>query len=517
MRKMSVPSLAHLVPAAALTLALAAGLPARAGALPPTILTPEQQALHLVDRLGYGPRPGDIGEIVAMGPERYIALQLDPESLAEDPALEQRLASLTTLRLNPEQLFHEYGPPQPPPGVKLSQDEVKAARERARIIAREAAEARILRAVMSRRQLEEAMTEFWFNHFNVFEDKGLDHLWTGAFEEQAIRPYALGRFRDLLAATARHPAMLFYLDNWQNTAPGSPAARGNEKGINENYAREIMELHTLGVDGGYSQGDVTVLAHVLTGWGLKPGRGARHRVGSLETDANGWYFDADRHDFSDKMFLGRRIAGRGEVEIEEALDILARQPATAHHLAFELAQYFVADQPPPALVDRMARRYLETGGIIREVLWTLFTSPEFWDKAVVGTKYKSPYKYVISAVRLTGEPVLNVQPLLGTMAQLGERLYGYLTPDGYSDTRDAWLSPDAMTRRLNFATALGSGRLPIDTEPGQKSAGHAPFDPDRLRLALGAPLSATTSDAVAAAPPQLRAAVILGSPEFMQR
>ncbi|MBV8652559.1 MAG: DUF1800 domain-containing protein [Alphaproteobacteria bacterium] len=514
---MPVPSLAHLVPAAALALALAAGPSARADALPPTRLTPEQQALHLLSRLGYGPRPGDVAAIVAMGPERYIAEQLDPESIAEDPALEQRLAALTTLRLNPEQLFHDYGPPLPPPGIKPSQDEVKAARERARIIGREAAEARVLRAIASRRQLDEVMTEFWFNHFNVFEDKGLDYLWTGAFEEEAIRPYALGRFRDLLAATARHPAMLFYLDNWQNTAPGSAAARGNEKGINENYAREIMELHTLGVDGGYSQQDVTTLAHVLTGWGLKPGRGARHRVGSLETDANGWYFDEDRHDFSDKLFLGERIRGRGAVEIEEALDMLARQPATARHLAFELAQYFVADQPPPALVGRMAQRYLETGGIIREVLWTLFTSPEFWDPAFVGHKYKSPYKYVISAVRLSGEPVLNVQPLLGTSAQLGERLYGYLTPDGYSDTREAWLSPDAMTRRLNFATALGSGHLPIDVPPGEKSPGHAPLDPERLRAALGAPLSATTEEAVAAAPPPLRAAVILGSPEFMQR
>jgi Protein of unknown function (DUF1800) len=517
MQKMPAPSFMRLA-TAALVLALTAG---PLGAAAPA-LTPEQQALHLLDRLAHGPRPGDIAEVAAMGPERYIAAQLDPTTIAEDPALEQRLAGLVTLRLAPEQLFQEYGPPQAQRGLKPSQDEIKAARDRARVIGRDAAESQILRAVSSRRQLEQVMTEFWFNHFNVFEGKGLDYLWIGAFEEQAIRPYALGRFRDLLAATARHPAMLFYLDNWQNTAPGSAAARGNEKGINENYAREIMELHTLGVDGGYSQQDVTILAHVLTGWGLKPGRGARHRIGSLTTDANGWYFDADRHDFSDKLFLGQRIRGRGEVEIEEALDMLARQPATAHHIAFQLAQYFVADQPPPALVDRLAQRYLETGGIIREVLLTLFRSPEFWDKATVAKKYKSPYQYVISAVRLTGEPVLNMQPLLGTMAQLGEPLFGYQTPDGYKDTQDAWLSPDAMTRRLNFATALGSGRLPIDLPPGPAPAGQPkpnrqPLDPDWLRHAFGAPLSTATEDAIAAAPPALRAAVILGSPEFMQR
>ncbi len=318
----------------------------------------------------------------------------------------------------------------------------------------QAVQARLWRAVESPRQLQEVMVDFWYNHFNVFAAKGLDHLWVGAYEEQAIRPYALGRFRDLLGATAHHPAMLFYLDNWQNTAPNSPGVRGKQQGLNENYARELMELHTLGVDGGYTQEDVIALARILTGWGLGRPRGR-------DINKGGFFFDPKRHDFSDKVFLGQTIHGSGVAEGEEALDILARNPATARHISFELAQYFVADEPPSALVERLRKRFLDTDGDIRAVLDTLFHSPEFWDQKYYGNKFKTPYQYVVSAVRATDMKVVNVRPLYGMLMQLGMPLYGCLTPDGYKNTRDAWLNPDAMTRRIGFATALASGRLPL--------------------------------------------------------
>jgi hypothetical protein len=242
------------------------------------------------------------------------------------------------------------------------------------------------------------MVDFWFNHFNVNAYDGYDQLWIGNYEEAAIRPHALGHFRDLLLATAHHPAMLYYLDNESNTAPGSPNARGLFAGLNENYARELMELHTLGVDGGYTQDDVATLARILTGWGFD-----YHNlsVGS----GSAFSFDASRHDAGDKIFLGQRIPAGGEEQGVAAIDILARSPATAHHLAFELAQYFVADNPPPALVDRLAQRFLDSDGDIKAVMADLLSSREFRDSA--GQKYKTPYQYVLSAARAAGVEVNN--------------------------------------------------------------------------------------------------------------
>ena len=376
------------------------------------------------------------------------------------------------------------------------------------------------------------MVDFWFNHFNVFAGKELDHLWVGAFEAEAIRPHALGRFRDLLEATARHPAMLFYLDNWQNTAPGSPGARGKQEGLNENYARELMELHTLGVNGGYAQADVIALARILTGWGIgRPGPRGGGEMG-------GFVFDASRHDFNDKLFLGHVIKGRGMAEAEEAFDILARNPATAKHLAFQLAQYFVADEPPPALVDRLARRYQETDGNIGAMLKTLFAAPEFWSPANMGNKFKTPYQFIVSALRAAALPVNNIRPVYGMLMQLGEPPYGCLTPDGYKNTQAAWLNPDAMTRRLSFATALASGRLPLDRVPPAEpmrlnpkrpamaermikedprpGADAAPVDATLLLANFQPILSPATLSAFYVSPLQLRAALLLGSPEFMR-
>jgi uncharacterized protein (DUF1800 family) len=475
----------------------------------------ENQALHVLNRLAFGPTVEDLRHVEAIGADRYIDEQLYPQAIREPPELIQRLATLDTLRLDPVRLFEIYGPWRPfRGGAKPSPEEAKAQRERAKVIVQQAAEARILRATLSHRQLQEVMVEFWYNHFNVFAGKGLDHLWVGAYEEEAIRPYALGRFRDLLLATAHHPAMLFYLDNVQNSAPGSQGPRGKEVGLNENYARELMELHTLGVDGGYTQADVITLARILTGWGLaRPNL----RLGA----GSAFMFDAARHDFSPKVFLGRQIRSSGEAEGDEALTLLARMPATAHHIAFELAQYFISDAPPPALVDRLAARFRETDGDIRSVLKTLFTSREFRDSA--DKQYKTPYQFVVSAARAAGVEVRNPRPLLGELARLGMPLYGCQTPDGYKNTEAAWLSPDATALRISFATALATGKLPLassppETLPVQPVADqeNEPVDPARLEGILGPTLTAQTRETLEETPVGMRAAVILGGPDFMR-
>jgi len=359
---------------------------------------------------------------------------------------------------------------------------------------------------LSRRQLQEVMVDFWFNHFNVFSGKGLDDVWIGNYEQRAIRPFALGRFRDLLFATTKHPAMLVYLDNTLSTAPGSPGARGRQKGLNENFAREVMELHTLGADGGYTQEDVIALARILTGWRVNPPDARAY-------PEYGAIFEGARHDYSPKVFLGHEMKSRGKAEGEEALDILARSPKTARHIAFELAQYFVADDPPTALVDQLAARFVDTDGDIQEVLKALFTSREFWEN--FDRKYKTPYQFVVSAVRAAAVPVGNVRPLLAAMDQLGMPLYGCLTPDGYSNTEDAWLSPDATTRRIGFAAALAQGDLPQYGANGTGSAHRV--DAARLQALLGPTLTEATRQAVIEAPPGLRAALLLGSPGFMRR
>jgi uncharacterized protein (DUF1800 family) len=481
----------------------------------------DSQALHLLNRLGFGPTAAELLHVETIGANRYIDEQLDPAAIPEPTELTERLAALDTLRLDPAQLFQAYGPPLPVGGLKPPPEAIKERREQARIIVQQAAEARILRAVLSHRQLQEVMVDFWYNHFNVFAEKGLDHLWVGAYEVEAIRPFALGRFRDLLLATARHPAMLFYLDNVQNSAPGSRGPAGKELGINENYAREVMELHTLGANGGYTQADVESLARILTGWTIDR-TAIRNGVGG------GFVFDASRHDFGPKTFFGQRIDASGEAEGVAALDLLARSPATAHRVAYLLAQYFVADAPPPTLVDRLAGRFEETDGDIRAVLKALFTSREFHDS--VGDKYKTPYQFVNSAVRASSIPIENPRPLLGTMARLGMPLYRCATPDGYKNTADTWLNADATTLRINFATALARGNLPVsspppvlpqvqpvsDPAPAPAPKGE-PVDPATLEAVLGASLSAKTRNVVVEAPPGLRAALILGSPDFMRR
>jgi uncharacterized protein (DUF1800 family) len=513
--------------------------------------TADSKVLHYINRLSFGPTPGEVQRVQSMGIERYLQEQLSPESIPQPPALTQQLASFQTLNMSPNALFETYGPskelkrmlfnqfgnkrnfqnPSPilqkPELTEEQKAAIKAQRRRARIITEEATTARLVRAVESPSQLQEVMTDFWYNHFNVFSGKGLDRLWVGAYEQQAIRPYALGHFGNLVMSTASHPAMLFYLDNWQNTGANTPGARGRFKGLNENFARELMELHTLGVDGGYTQKDVTELARVLTGWGF-----CRNGRLGLKYD---FCFDASRHDPGDKLFLGQTIKGGGAEEGTQAIAILVHSPVTARHISYELAQYFVADNPPQSLVDKLTKRYLETDGDIRAMLSTLFHSSEFQDPKYYGAKFKSPYQYLVSSLRVSGQSVRNPLLLAAQLNQFGMPLYGCQTPNGYQNTESAWLSPDALTRRISFATTFASGKLSLlpksplispqaedgllmapETAPVQvpRFSGQ-PLDPVQLADTLGNHFSPKTSAAIAKTTPDLRSALILASPEMM--
>lgn len=506
-------------------------------------LRSDERVLHVLNRLGYGPKPGDVEMVSRMGVERYIDAQLHPESILLPDDVVARLSALPAIGMSAGEALSQFqNARQATKAATLNSDNAnndnaaddaqrKTAQQFILGMTKQAAQARLIRAIDSPRQLEEVMVDFWFNHFNVFAGKGLDRALVASYERDAIRPFVLGRFRDLLGATAKHPAMLFYLDNWTSVAPGfqaesrraAAATATKVNGLNENYARELMELHTLGVDGGYSQQDVTELARMLTGWTFLPR--------AMTRNAETFRFEPRRHDNGDKQWLGHHVAPNGRNEGEFALDILADHPVTARHISFQLAQYFVADQPSPELVLRLTRRFTETHGDIRAVLTTLFASPEFWSRAAIGSKFKTPYQYVVSSVRASDVTVTNFKPLLGTLMQLGMPLYGCQTPDGYKNTEEAWLNPDALTRRINFATVLASGRLPLgkpeETQTDMNVMNEAarvdkdrwmlaPVDAAQLSSTLGSSLSKHTRDAVAGAQPALRAALVLGSPDFMR-
>jgi uncharacterized protein (DUF1800 family) len=356
-------------------------------------------------------------------------------------------------------------------GMKPEQQEtVEAIVNPNLVVVGEVSEAKLLRAIYSQRQLEEVMTDFWYNHFNVFAGKGLDRYMVTSYERDVIRPHALGKFKDLLVATAKSPAMLFYLDNWQSVGPHSelavngprgnlrgrrrfarrqPQARKRPTGLNENYAREIMELHTLGVDGGYTQKDVTELAKILTGWGIeRPQQGGEFRFREIA------------HEPGTKYLLGHQIKENGEAEGMEALEILAHHPSTASFISRKLAMRFVSDNPPQSLVDRMAETFLKKEGDIREVLRTMFKSPEFWSPDAYRAKVKTPLEFVASAARVSGVDVKNALPLVQFMNRMGMPLYGMQPPTGYSMKADAWVNSSALLNRMNFALALCSGRMP---------------------------------------------------------
>ncbi len=409
----------------------------------------QADAIHVLNRFAFGPSPDDLLEIQSMGINAYIQAQLSPQNIPDSKILKQALAPLRTARASTVQRLEESLPPRIRLGKKPTASEQKTYLQRKLQFLDEAVTANLMRSAYSDRQLEAVMTQFWFNHFNVFARKGSNHVWVGHYEQNAIRPYALGQFRDLLLATAQHPAMLTYLDNHLNTAPKSPGARGAFKGLNENYARELLELHTLGVNGGYTQADVIAAAKIFTGWGLP-------RLKQRTVTDNPFYFDRDRHDFSDKKFLDTTIQGSGLAEGEQVLDLLAQHPATAKHLSYKLAQYFVADDPPSKLVTQLSKRYLSTNGNIREVLATLFDSEEFWDQRYRQNKFKTPYEYVVSAIRATGSTEFSAGFAKNAIRGLNMPIYMCLTPDGYANTQATWLNPSAIQRRLSLAVQFAN-------------------------------------------------------------
>jgi uncharacterized protein (DUF1800 family) len=481
------------------------------------------RAFHVLQRLTFGPAPGDIKKVQDIGVEQFIQQQLNPSNLQLEQGLQQSLSEKDALNLTPLELFIKYGRPAvklaggaqaagrgAKPSVEQKKAIQKQVKENYQKLYMESASARFERALYSPRQLQELMADFWFNHFNISFDKGLDHLWVGSFEEQAIRPHVFGRFRDLLGATAHHAGMLFYLDNWQNSVAGNQAAKskGRFKGLNENYARELMELHTLGVDGGYKQKDVVELARVLTGLGIvnRSAGTLRNLQQNSERSPMGYVFDSKRHDFGPKVLLGHQIRASGEAEIEEALDLLAKHPSTAKHISFKLAQYFVSDNPPPALIDKLSKVYLASDGNIREILNTLFHSSEFFDPQYRNAKFKSPYRYMLSALRASDADVERPALLTRFLKQQGQPLFQCLTPDGYKCTQSAWLNSDALLNRISFASGLGTGRMPGVTAHITSTADLTDMMPI---------LSASTQNTLRDAPARLHPVLLLGSPEFM--
>lgn len=585
---------------------------------------------HALDRLTFGPRPGDLDRIQALGLKKWLDQQLNPEKLPESGRLEAALQPYDSLWLNPRQLYLHYpspqmiaavargkGPlPEDPelraivvqladrylqrknlpangqldtaddadlsPKMQLSElltpyqiellesgkpDEKRMVletvpanrradfawaltrRERQQLIGiapvemrrqlmlannpqgvvtGDLAESKILRAVYSEHQLQELLVDFWFNHFNVYADKGADRYLLTSYERDAIRPHVFGNFYDLLLATAKSPAMLFYLDNWQSAAPEQQPKKRSKRGLNENYGRELLELHTLGVDGGYTQQDVIEVARCFTGWTIA----APRKGGEFE-------FNDKIHDHGKKVVLGEVIpAGGGMSDGMRVLTILTHHPATAHHIALELAQQFVADNPPPSLVNRMAETFMKTGGNLREVMATMLYSGEFWSPGSYRAKMKTPFEMVVSAVRATDANVTSPFLLNNQIQKLGEPLYRKVEPTGYPLMNAEWMSSASLIDRMNFALALAHNRLPgvkVDLANWQEISSRDPME--LVRLLLDQNPSEQTKAAIekmlaekdlqlelaqnarAGQPqvPSLIAGLSLGSPEFQRR
>ena len=421
-------------------------------------------AAHALNRLAFGARPADPAAVEKMGVERWVARQLEPASIAENPELESRLASMKTLSLSTGELADQYPPPQ---AQKRTQGTNPAAGKRPVFtVQKELTEQKLVRAVMSERQLNEVLTDFWFNHFNVFLEKGPVRYLTTSYERDAIRPHVLGKFRDLLGATAAHPAMLYYLDNWQSISneAGEKLARfrkgqNRARGLNENYGRELLELHTLGVDGGYTQQDVVEVARCFTGWTIR-GDGAA-QSGRLAIYGGHFHFEPRMHDRGEKVVLGVKIpAGGGVEDGQRVLDIVARHPSTARFISRKLAMRFVADDPPESLIDRMARTFTKTGGDLKAVMKTMLESREFWSEGAYQAKLKSPLELVASALRASGSEVEHGLGLASILQQMGQPLYRKQEPTGYSNNGEEWLSSNALLARMNFAVALEKNRVP---------------------------------------------------------
>jgi len=579
-------------------------------------LTKDQQVLHALDRLTFGPRPGDVEIVKKMGVKKWIDLQLHPERIAENPALAAKLAPLETLRMTQGETEASYPNPQmirlvaqgrqPLPDdpvvraaverqvrrIKVKKDEkdsdplepavpldklltqaqirqlrngtpdqkkevlasipqeqmddvviampqglrgqlMAVAPEGLRrklllsnnpqqLIAYDLSEGKLYRAILSNRQLQEQLVDFWYNHFNVYLDKGNDRFMVPSYEREAIRPHVLGHFRELLESTASAPAMLFYLDNWQSVAPdiARPAGRGGgrpARGLNENYGRELLELHTLGVDGGYTQKDVTEVARCFTGWTIRNPQG-----GSTFT------YNDRVHDKGEKIVLGVTIpAGGGKDDGEKVLDILAKHPSTARFISKKLAQQFVADNPPQELLDRMARTFLDSDGDIRAVLNTMLTSKEFLSQGAYQSKVKTPFEMIVSSIRATGAQVDYAFPLANRIATLGQPLYRKEQPTGYSSANAEWINSAALLARMNFALDLTQNKVQ-GTKVDQTRFNEDPAHTARLMLFTNAtgPTREAIEKAIAEektknpkAPPSpaLVAGLVIGSPDFQRR
>lgn len=545
---------------------------------PANNLSDQQSILHVLNRLGFGARPGDVERVKAMGVERYIELQLNPGKIS-DALAETKVKDLPTLSMSTAQLYEKYPQPgqlirqlqrrgelpaelatarqnkgngsesqsqgqtgsdesltpeamarkdnepgsSPDTTVKNNDEYRRTIRDyylqnglqQPRRITAELQASRILRAVYSERQLQEVLVDFWTNHFNVFAGKGADRWLLTSYDRDSIRPNTMGKFHDLLLATAQSPAMLFYLDNFQSANPNArvrpnrqnrmrlqgdsiagsliggrragrmmsrypemrpaqesanmpqaPAqARRQPRGINENYARELMELHTLGVDGGYTQKDVQEVARCFTGWTIFAPRGGAAAMvlmgAGARENAGTFYFNARMHDEGEKIVLGQKIpAGGGIKDGLRVLDILSRHPSTAKFIAKKLTSYFVQDNPPSALVDRVAGQFTRSDGDIRETLRAIFFSPEFNSREAYRAKVKRPFELAISAIRTLGAETNGGPQLHQWITRMGEPLYLYQTPNGYSDLAESWVNTGGLLERLNFGLSLASNRIP---------------------------------------------------------
>ena len=561
------------------------------GNLPITELTEDQAILHVLNRLAYGPRPGDIERIRQMGLEKWIDQQLRPDSI-DDSALGKRLEKYPTLTMSSTDLLAEFPPPKQAAKAagetkekyrqQLQQKRKTATAQMTamgddnmdraqanlakmqgpgRIIA-ELSMGKLDRAIYSNRQLEAVMEDFWFNHFNVFANKGADRWLLTSYVRDSIRPHTMGKFQDLLLATAKSPAMLFFLDNWLSVDPAAfqrhqqemamrrarfqgrfgsdfpfpQAAQANaqrknqDRGLNENYGREVMELHTVGVDAGYTQQDVIEMARSLTGWTVSQPRRNPEFIFRPEFHAEG-----------KKVVMGHTFAAGGEKDGEEALEMLANDSHTAEFISMELARHFVSDNPPHTLVDRMAGTYEKSGGDIRAVLKTMIYSPEFWSKEAYRAKIKTPFELVASTARALNADVEISLPLAMWVGRMGEPLFLCQPPTGYSDKSQAWVNTGALLNRLNFSLAFASGHLPgTSVNLAPMFGDDALRDPERaltrsIDLFLGGQidpqarqtlegrlhdpqiLQARLDDPVKQVNEGLLSGLVLGTPEFQRR
>jgi uncharacterized protein (DUF1800 family) len=521
-------------------------------------LTADQQAAQAVGRLTFGPRPGEVDRVNAAGTDRWIERQLSPDGIA-DVALEGVLQGLPVWSM-PLKVLTDSFPPQdvylrklrivrglaPAAQFQLTPDDsaaFKAMNDRGNRYFNQFQAAKVVRAQMSERQLVETLTDFWENHFSVYVGKMPTRFTLLEYDRDIIRPRVLGRFRDLLGAVAHSSAMLYYLDNFQSAADSNhmtlPEYRQAEKsgrrpanhrrnGLNENYGRELLELHTLGVDGGYTQKDVIAVARALTGWTLDDPRAG-----------GGFIFREGMHDAEPKVVLGHTLSGgRGVEDGEDVLDIVARHPSTARYIAFKLARRFVSDTPGKALVERAAETFRRTDGDLREVLRTILTSPEFFSRAAYRAKVKSPFELVLSARRIMNASPDTSASTAFQIQRLGQQLFGHLAPNGWPETGDQWINAGSLLDRINFGVLVGGGRLrfaPVEQWPGWALLSAMPLDrqvdgvvdqllggnvsPETRSILFKGQNPLAAANAPAPVRPSLRdlLGIALGSPEFQRR